>query len=57
MLESTPGAPFTGSVKDLVRVEGDMRFRWAALFTFPQADWADDKSFDPTSPSQNFQLP
>lgn len=27
MLESTPGHPYTGSPKDLINVEGDMRFR------------------------------
>jgi len=27
MLESTPGAPFSGTPKDLVSVEADMRFR------------------------------
>jgi glutamate--cysteine ligase catalytic subunit len=27
MLESTPGAPFSGTPKDLVSVECDMRFR------------------------------
>jgi glutamate--cysteine ligase catalytic subunit len=27
MLESTPGAPFTGLASDLVKVEADMRFR------------------------------
>lgn len=27
MLESTPGAPFSGTAKDLVSVECDMRFR------------------------------
>lgn len=27
MIESTPGAPYTGSPKDLVTVEADMRFR------------------------------
>lgn len=27
MLESTPGAPFTGLAADLVKVEADMRFR------------------------------
>jgi glutamate--cysteine ligase catalytic subunit len=27
MLESTPGCPFSGSPKDLVTVESDMRFR------------------------------
>lgn len=27
MLESTPGAPYTGSVRDLVLVESNMRLR------------------------------
>jgi hypothetical protein len=29
MLESTPGAPYTGCVRDLVLVEANMRLRWA----------------------------
>ncbi len=28
MLESTPGAPYTGFVRDLVLVEPNMRLRW-----------------------------
>ena len=27
MLESTPGAPYTGSLKDLLSVENNMRYR------------------------------
>ena len=27
MLESTPGAPYTGSIPDLLSVEKDMRYR------------------------------
>ena len=28
MLESTPGAPYTGCVRDLLLVESNMRLRW-----------------------------
>jgi glutamate--cysteine ligase catalytic subunit len=28
MLESTPGAPYTGSIPDLLSVENDMRYRF-----------------------------
>ena len=31
MLESTPGCPYTGTPKDLVSVEADMRFRRAII--------------------------
>ena len=34
MLESTPGAPFSGNVKDLVAVECDMRFRRQIIRSF-----------------------
>jgi len=27
MLESTPGSPYTGSIPDLLAVEGNMRYR------------------------------
>jgi glutamate--cysteine ligase catalytic subunit len=27
MLESTPGAPYSGNLKDLIGVEANMRFR------------------------------
>ena len=38
MLESTPGAPYTGYVRDLVLVESNMRLRWvnAAFLEFQQ---------------------
>lgn len=28
MLESTPGSPYTGSLRDLLSVESNMRYRW-----------------------------
>jgi hypothetical protein len=31
MLESTPGAPYTGYVRDLVLVERNMRLRWVTV--------------------------
>lgn len=34
MLESTPGAPYTGSLKDLMSVENNMRYRYI-LFCLP----------------------
>ena len=30
MLESTPGSPYTGNLPDLLKVEEDMRYRYAA---------------------------
>jgi hypothetical protein len=30
MLESTPGAPYTGCVRDLILVESNMRLRWVS---------------------------
>ena len=42
MLESTPGAPYTGCVRDLVLVEPNMRLRWASInslrFRWQKAD-------------------
>lgn len=29
MLESTPGSPYTGEIRDLLSVEGNMRYRYA----------------------------
>ena len=34
MLESTPGAPYTGTLKDLMSVENNMRYRYI-LFCLP----------------------
>jgi hypothetical protein len=34
MLESTPGAPYTGCVRDLLLVEPNMRLRWVAVCPF-----------------------
>lgn len=31
MLESTPGSPYTGEIRDLLSVEGNMRYRYAFL--------------------------
>jgi hypothetical protein len=36
MLESTPGAPYTGCVRDLILVESNMRLRWVTA-RFPLA--------------------
>ena len=33
MLESTPGAPYTGALKDLMSVESNMRYRCVQCFT------------------------
>jgi hypothetical protein len=35
MLESTPGAPYTGCVRDLLLVESNMRLRWVTACFFP----------------------
>lgn len=32
MLESTPGSPYTGSIRDLLSVEGNMRYRYVVIF-------------------------
>jgi len=37
MLESTPGVPYTGSVRDLVLVEFNMRLRYVTARTSPDS--------------------
>lgn len=32
MLESTPGAPYTNKVTDLLTVEGNMRYRFDGVY-------------------------
>lgn len=50
MLESTPGAPYTGCVRDLVLVEANMRLRWVSthrLLSF-RAEKVDELAAGPT---------
>ena len=43
MLESTPGAPYSNKVTDLLTVEGNMRYRFGRIF-FPVTIFPDFRS-------------